>query len=192
MSRSGSNVHTRFNSLINGRLTFSSILEEIPIKIRTNPLLGAFMDTLSAPAADGHQAAPPASASSAPLPPSYSVLNLGTSGVTKNLEQIIEVVDAYRTEEGNLAYMQRQIAREKTRLDAYVAKRKEDNVARAAQGLPPLPEEDVTRLFKVPPEPNRLESMLLLGRIDAYSKTLEETASTGLVKMYAARGTTGV
>ena len=115
------------------------------------------------------------------------MLNLGTSGVSKNLEQIIEAVDAYRAEEGNLAYMQRQIAREKSRLEAYVAKRKEDNAARVAQGLPPLPEEDVTRLFKVPVEPSRLDSMLLLGRIDAYSKTLEETSSTGLVKMYAAK-----
>lgn len=148
------------------------------------------MEGLSAPSASGHQGTPIA-AGSAALPPSYSVLNLGTSGVSKNLEQIIEAVDAYRTEEGNLAYMQRQIAREKTRLDAYVAKRKEDNATRAAQGLPPLPEEDVSRLFKIPAEPSRLDSMLLLGRIDAYSKTLEETASTGLVKMYAARGATG-
>ena len=61
---------------------------------------------------------------------------------------------------------------------------------RIAQGLAPLPEDDVSRMFKIPPEPSRLESMLLLGRIDAYSKALEETASTGLVKMYAARGTT--
>lgn len=120
------------------------------------------------------------------------MLNLGTSSVTKNLEQVIESLDAYKTEEGNIAYNQRQIAREKAKADAYVAKRKEDSAARVAQGLAPLPEEDVSRLFKIPPEPSRLESMLLLGRIDAYSKTLEETSSTGLVKMYAARGTTNV
>ena len=93
------------------------------------------------------------------------------------MEQIIEAVDAYRTEEGNLAYMQRQIAREKAKADAYVAKRKEENATRTAAGLAPLPEEDVSRLFKIPPEPSRLESMLLLGRIDAYGKSLEETAS---------------
>lgn len=147
------------------------------------------MEELKTPTAGGHQGTPIA-AGSAALPPSYSVLNLGTAGVQKSLEQIIEVVDAYRTEEGNLAYMQRQIAREKSRMDGYVAKRKEDNAARAAQGLPPLPEEDVNRLFKVPAEPSRLDSMLLLGRIDAYSKTLEETTSTGLVKLYAVRGST--
>ncbi|PSS37552.1 hypothetical protein PHLCEN_2v568 [Hermanssonia centrifuga] len=172
-------------SLINHRMTFSSILEEIPIRIRTSPLLGAFLDTLSAPSVS---AEPSFTKPSSALPPSFSVLNLGTNNVSKNLEQIIEAMDAYKTEEGNLAYMQRQIAREKGKADAYVAKRKDDNAARIAQGLAPLPEEDVSRLFKIPVEPSRLDSMLLLGRIDAYSKTLEETSSTALVKMYASRG----
>jgi len=88
--------------------------------------------------------------------------------------------------------MQRQIAREKARADAYVAKRKEENAGRIAQGLAPLPEEDVSRLFKIPAEPSRLDSMLLLGKIDAYAKSLAETSSTGLVKMYAAKANSGV
>lgn len=126
------------------------------------------------------------------MPPSFSTLELGTSGVTRNLESIIETVDAYRTEEGNLAYLLRQIAREKARADNYVAKRKEENVARVAQGLVPLPEEDVGRLFKIPSEPSRLECMLLLGRMDAYAKSLEGTAGAGLVKMYGARASSGI
>lgn len=180
-------------SLIDHRLTFSSILEELPVRIRTNSLMGSFLQTLTEPStpsvADGH---PSAAASSAALPPSFSSLNLGTANVSRNLEHIIEALDAYKTEEGNLAYLHRQIAREKQKADAYVGKRKEENVARVAQGLAPLPEEDVSRLFKIPAEPSRLESMLLLGRIDAYSKALAETSSTGLVKMYAAKTSPGV
>jgi translation initiation factor 3 subunit H len=99
----------------------------------------------------------------------------------------VEGLDNYRTEENNVAYLSRQIAREKARVDAYIANRKEENVRRAAQDLPPLPEEDITRLFKVPPEPSRLESMLLLGQIDALAKNLEESTSTGLVRIYAAQ-----
>lgn len=178
------------HSLIGHRLTFSSILEEVPITIRTNPLLSAFLDTLVTPSQTVSE--PSLAPTSAALPPSFAVLNLGTNSVSRNLEQIIEAFDAYKTEEGNIAYNQRQIARERAKADAYVAKRKEDNAFRVAQGLSPLPEEDVNRLFKIPPEPSRLDSMLLLGRIDAYSKTLEETSSTGLVKMYAARGTASV
>lgn len=120
------------------------------------------------------------------MQPSYSALDLGTGGMTRNLEQIVEAIDNYRTEEGNVSYVMRQITREKSKAENYIAKRKEENQGRVAQGLAPLPEEDVTRLFKIPAEPSRLESLLLLGQIDALGKSLQGTSGTGLVKMYAA------
>lgn len=172
------------HSLISHRLTFSSILEEIPLKIRTNPLLSSFLGTVAEPAT-------PQSTGASVLDPSFSVLDLGTAGLTRNMEQIVEAVEAYRTEEGNLSYLSRQIARERAKADAYVAKRKEENQVRIAQGLAPLPEEDIARLFKIPPEPSRLESLLQLGQIDAYAKSLEGTASTGLLKMYGAKAGSG-
>lgn len=178
-------------SLMNHRLTFSSILEEVPLKIRTNALLKAFLGSL----AESHTAAELSGGSNAAgldsLEPSFSVLDLGTAGVTRNLEQIVEAVDNYRTEEGNLSYLSRQIARERAKAENHVMKRKEENQARVAQGLAPLPEDDVSRLFKIPPEPSRLESLLLLGQIDAYSKSLAVTASSGLVKMYAVNAGSG-
>jgi translation initiation factor 3 subunit H len=180
---------------MNHRLTFSSILEEVPLKIRTNALLSAFLGRLAESKTEGLSGATGGSSAgsgsasvgsgSTGLEPSFSVLDLGTAGVTRNLEQIVEAVDNYRTEEGNLSYLSRQIARERAKAENYVTKRKEENQARVAQGLAPLPEDDVSRLFKIPPEPSRLESLLLLGQIDAYSKNLAVTASTGLVKMYA-------
>ncbi|KAL6304288.1 hypothetical protein BKA93DRAFT_733537 [Sparassis latifolia] len=179
-------------SLINHRLTFSAILEEVPLKIRTNALLSSFLGALSESTVSPVVGAKPSAASSsAALPPSFSALNLGTSSVARNLEHIVDAVDNYRTEEGNLAYLQRQITREKARAEAYVSKRKEENATRVAQGLAPLPEEDVSRLFKIPVEPSRLESLLVLGKIDAYAKSLAETSSTGLVKMYAAKANSG-
>ncbi|RDX52072.1 hypothetical protein OH76DRAFT_1400989 [Lentinus brumalis] len=180
------------SSLIDHRLTFSSILEEVPLKVRANALVSSFLGALAEAApSPAAQANPALASSSAAIPPSYTRLNLGTANMPRNLELITEALDNYKTEEGNLAYLQRQIARERVRADAYVAKRKEENASRVAAGLAPLPEEDVSRLFKIPPEPSRLDSMLLLGRIDAYGKSLEETASTGLVKMYAAKANSG-
>ncbi|KAJ7837514.1 translation initiation factor 3 subunit 3 [Mycena olivaceomarginata] len=168
------------SSLVNHRLTFSSILEEIPLQ-------GLSWDLSPNRHPPSFRTQTPETARTHPIPPSFSALDLGTTGLTKNLEQIIEAVDNYRTEEGNLAYLSRQIARERSRADMYVAKRKEENAARVAQDLAPLPEEDVARLFKIPAEPSRLESMLLLGQIDAYGKSLESTASSGLIKMYGVR-----
>lgn len=179
------------HSLISHRLTFSSIVEEVPLRVRTNALVSSFLETLGSSSATATDANPSSASSGVALPPSFSVLNLGGGGATRNLEQIVEAMDAYKTEEGNLGYLQRQIAREKSKAEAYVTKRKEENAMRVSQGLAPLPEEDVSRLFKIPPEPSRLESMLLLGRIGAYAKSLEETSSAGLVKMYAAKAGTG-
>ena len=159
-------------------LTFSSIVEEVPLKIRTNALLSSF-------AIDGSKTWE-LSRLPGGVARSFGQLDMGRGGLLRNLEQIGEAVDNYRTEEGNLAYLTRQIARERVRAENYVAKRKEENAGRVAQGLAPLPEEDVGRLFKIPAEPSRLESMLLLGQIDAYGKSLAGTASMDLVKMYAA------
>lgn len=126
--------------------------------------------------------------SHAPIPVDFSHLDLGLpSALIRNMEQVIEGLDSLRTEENNVAYLSRQITREKTKADAYLATRKEENIRRVAQGLPPLPEEDVSRLFKIPPEPSRLESMLLLGQIDSAAKNLEEATSTSLARVYAAQ-----
>nr|GAT43231.1 predicted protein [Mycena chlorophos] len=157
-------------SLVNHRLTFSAILEEIPLQVRVNPLLGSFLNTLTKSSPSTLPEASPDAARTSVVPPAFAALDLRASGLTRNLEQIIETVDSYRNEEGNVAFLQRQIARERAKAENYMAKRKEENLARAAQDLAPLPEEDVTRLFKIPPEPSRLESMLLLGQIDAYAK----------------------
>lgn len=181
-------------SLIEHRLTFSSIFEELPIRIHTSALASAFLSMVSKPSSPttlqsyAAQSMTTLARPYSSLPPDFSHLDLGLpSAVTRNLEQVVEGLDSYRTEENNVAYLTRQIAREKTRADAYVTTRKEENARRIAQGLSPLPEEDVSRLFKIPPEPSRLESMLLLGQIDASAKNLEEATGTGLVRIYAAQ-----
>ncbi|KAG6902916.1 hypothetical protein C0995_010086 [Termitomyces sp. Mi166 len=158
----------------------------VPLKIRTNALLSSFLDTVAQADETTGDIGGEVGTGSA-LPPSFRTLDFGRAGLTKNLEHIVEAIDNYRTEEGNLAYLSRQIARERSKADSYIAKRKEENATRVAQGLAPLPEEDVGRLFKIPAEPSRLESLLLLGQIDGYGKSLEGSASSGLVKMYAAK-----
>lgn len=73
-----------------------------------------------------------------------------------------------------------------------MAKRREENATRVEQGLAPLPDEDVNRLFRIQQEPNRLESMLLLGQIDAYAKSTLGAAGSRLAKMYGAGAGIGV
>lgn len=170
-------------SLIKHELIFSRIFEEIPIIVRNSPLLNAFMNTLTTPSPQASLATPPSI-----LSPPFAPLDLDpTSLVTRNLEAILDTMESQKNEESNVSYAHRQIAREKAKADAYVAKRKEESAMRVAQGLAPLPEEDVSRLFRIPAEPSRLEGMLYMGQIDAQAKTLDLAASANLVKMYAAR-----
>lgn len=178
-------------SLASHQLTFSSILEEIPLKIRTNPLMNSFLGELGRTSNSPLSDTTPDQATISTLPPSFWVLNLNSGSSAKNLEQIAEVLDNFRTEEGNIGYITRVIAREKAKAEAHIAKRKEENAERISKGLAPLPEEDAYRLFKIPNEPTRLESMLLLGQLDALAKSLGETSATSLVKLYGATAGSG-
>mgnify|MGYP006911659629 FL=1 len=81
----------------------------------------------------------------------------------------------------------RQIAREKARADAFLTRRKAENATRESAGLAPLPLDEVNKLFKIPAEPNRLESLLLLNQLDSAAQRLTETATVGTVQLNAAR-----
>lgn len=161
--------------------------------IRTSALLNALLGTLSEPSSDpsvnpSDFPVPTLSVPQSSLPPSFAALNLESPNyLTSNLERIVEGLDDYKNEENNLGYLSRQIAREKARAETYMQKRREENTARVAAGLAPMPEDDVARLFKIPTDPSRLESMMLLGQVDSYAKTLEGLASSQLVKTYATR-----
>ncbi|KAG8720754.1 hypothetical protein FRC08_018295 [Ceratobasidium sp. 394] len=166
-------------SLINNQLTFSSIMEEFPVTVRNSSLLSAFISSLSQPSAPTSLS--PSSFPSAPIAPSFTSFDLTPSS---HLERLVDAADAVKAEESNLAYHARQHARERTRAEA---KRADENAQRAADGLPPLTEEDFARMFKLPPEPSRLESMLLLGQLDAHAKTTAAASAAEMVKMYLAR-----
>lgn len=167
-------------SLLEHQITFSTILEELPVTIRTSPLLTAFLDSISTLSSSDP--------STSSLSTSFAHLDgPAPASITKTMDALLDTLDTHRTEENNVAFHARQIARERTRADQYVQKRKEENAARVAQGLAPLPEEDVSRLFKIPADPGRLETTLLLGQMDAYAKNLETASAAAMVSLYASQ-----
>lgn len=46
----------------------------------------------------------------------------------------------------------------------YVQRRQQENAQRQSRGEPPLPEEDLTKLFKPPQPPPRMDSLLIAGQ----------------------------
>lgn len=187
---------TKFTAqnLIDHKLTFSNILQEIPVSLHNTALLDAFLATLSTPVPRGPALLPPTSAQllahppTAPITHPHSLLTLAhTPVLSSSLEATLEALDEHSNEAGVVGYQSRQLARERTRADAYLARKKAENAAREAQGLAPLPIEDVNRLFKLPAEPSRLESTMLLGQLDESSKTLAEISALAAVQLHAAR-----
>lgn len=154
-------------------------MEEFPVTVHNSSLLSAFLSNLSLPSPSASLS--PSAFPSAPVAPSFIPFDLSPN---THLERLVDAADAVKAEESNLAYHARQHARERTRAET---KRAEENAQRAAEGLPPLTDEDVQRMFRLPPEPSRLESMLLLGQLDAHAKSAAVSSAAELVKMYLAR-----
>ncbi|CAE6458918.1 unnamed protein product [Rhizoctonia solani] len=166
-------------SLISNQLTFSTIMEELSVTVHNTSLLSAFLSNLSLPTRPTSMS--PSAFPSAPIEPSFLSFDLNPS---THIERLVDAADAVKAEEGNLAYHARQHARERTRAET---KRAEEDAQRASQGLPSMTDEEFARMFRLPPEPSRLESMLLLGQLDAQAKSAAVASSAEMVKMYLAR-----
>lgn len=175
-------------------LTFANVLTEIPVRIRNTALLDAFLATLTTEGEPAPRIVPRTSKERlsepaiVPVPPSFPDLTLALEPVlVSTAESTLDVAEAYAAEAGNVGYQARQITREKAKAEAFVTRRKAENATREAAGLAPLPLDDVARQFKIPTEPSRLDSLLLLNQLDAAARRVVDTASVGVVQLEAAR-----
>jgi len=180
--------------LIEHRLTFSNVLIEIPVHVRNTALMDAMLSTFMTENVPESRIAPRTSKELLTHPidmhvaPDNMDLNLALEPVlVSTLESTLDAAEAYASESGNVGYQARQIAREKARADAFLTRRKAENATRESAGLAPLPLDEVNKLFKIPAEPNRLESLLLLNQLDSAAQRLTETATVGTVQLNAAR-----
>lgn len=187
---------TKFTAqnLIDHKLTFSNILIEIPVSLHNTALLDAFLATLATPEPRGPSLLAPSTSEllanppTAPITAPHSLLTLAHTPVLSSaLETSLDALDDYANESGIVGYQSRQLARERGRAEAFLARRKAENAAREAQGLAPLPIEDINKMFKLPAEPSRLDSTMLLGQLDDSSKKLAEISALSAVQLYAAR-----
>lgn len=65
-----------------------------------------------------------------------------------------------------------------------LAKQAQDNASRKAKDEEPLPDEDITKLFRPVPVPSRLNSMIVSGQINTYSQHISQFCSQSLAKLY--------
>lgn len=171
-------------SLQKHNLTHRDILVELPLTIHNSHLLTSLLHQLDNPT----PAPLPELSLSAPMPlaPNFDALDLSIDPfLEKNSDLLLESIETHYSEVNNQQYYNRQLAREQTKISAWQAKRKSENQLRASAKQPLLPEDEWQRLFKLPQEPSRLETLLNSKQIEQYSKQIDAFTASVSAKMFA-------
>jgi translation initiation factor 3 subunit H len=178
-------------------LRYQDIFEELPVEIHNSHLITSFIHQLQCPT----PAAPtdlPASLSalesspfskSTTLNPNFDNLSLSIDPfLEKNCDLLLDSIEAHNTEVNNYQYYQRVLGREQQKINNWKQKRAQENATRATLKQPLLPEDEWQRLFKLPAEPSRLESMLNTRQVEQFSRQVDSFVSATTGKMFAVKG----
>jgi translation initiation factor 3 subunit H len=123
------------------------------------------------------------------LAPTFDKLSISVDPfLSQTCDNLLESIETYHVEANNFSYYSRALAREQTKIAQWQAKRKAENAARALSKQPPLPEDEWQRLFKLPTEPSRLESMLNTRQVEQYTRQVDGFVSATTGKMFAVKG----
>ncbi|KAJ3045494.1 Eukaryotic translation initiation factor 3 subunit H [Rhizophlyctis rosea] len=192
-------------SLIQHKLTPTSIFQSLPVKIRNSHLLSALLhdldenasyspsvrDSISHPASNFNSRIP---TEISPLTPNFDNLELGVeSYLERHLEYLGETVEEHGQEQWRWQGWQRSLQKEQQRLQQTVSKRRAENATRASSGLPPIYGDEelqvsspaLTKLLAS--EPSRLETLIITNQIDTYCKQINQFAGPALSKMFVTK-----
>ncbi|KAI9836125.1 MAG: hypothetical protein M1837_003459 [Sclerophora amabilis] len=183
-------------SLQKSGLSYKDILVELPLNIHNSHLLTSFLHQLPSKPRTEELSIPTNLAaltkdSNVPQPPLFPNLDSLDLSIDPFLEKtcdlLLDSIETHYVELGNHQYYQRQLGREQAKITAWQTKRKGENAARAAAKQTPLPEDEWTRLFKLPQEPSRLEGLLNSRQVEQYARQVDGFSASISSKMFAAR-----
>lgn len=179
-------------------LKYSDIIQELPVQIHNSHLITTFLNQIPRSLLSQHPLPPPTSASeieshhaikSDPLAPSFSALSLTIDPfLSQTADNLLDSIETHHVEANNFSYYSRALAREQAKIQQWQAKRKAENAARALSKQTPLDENEWQRLFKLPTEPSRLESMLNSRQVEQYARQVDGFVAGTTGKMFAVRG----
>jgi translation initiation factor 3 subunit H len=178
-------------------LKYQDIFVELPIHIHNSHLLTSFLHQIPSPPPSEPLEFPASLAAlnqgpiarSSVLSPNFDNLSLSIDPfLEKNCDLLLDAIETHHTENNNFQYYQRSLAREQAKIANWQTKRKAENLSRATLKQPPLPEDEWQRLFKLPQEPSRLESMLNSRQVEQYSRQIDGFVSSTTGKMFAVKG----
>ncbi|OEL38090.1 Eukaryotic translation initiation factor 3 subunit H, partial [Dichanthelium oligosanthes] len=116
----------------------------------------------------------------------FDRLKLSTAPfMERNLEFLIGCMDDLSSEQNKFQYYYRNVSRQQSQQQAWLQKRRQENMARKAAGEEPLPEEDPSNpIFKPIPEPSRLEGYLVTNQISSYCNHINGVAGQNFNRLY--------
>lgn len=185
------------SSLQKSGLRYQDFFVELPIQIHNSHILTSFLHQLPTPPPDGPLKEPNSIASiesdpfisSNPLSPNFDNLSLSIDPfLSQTCDLLLDTIETHHTESNNFSYYSRALAREQTKIQQWQTKRKAENAARSLSKQPLLPEDEWQRLFKLPTEPSRLESMLNSRQVEQYTRQVDGFVAGVTGKMFAVRG----
>jgi len=152
------------------KISYESLFIEIPIVIKNSPLTNIMMSEL---------------AEMVPEEEGTHFLDLGTASVLENhLRCLMERVDELNQEATKYNKHQQMVIRQDIEKNRMLAKHHQENVIREQKREPPIPDEEVTKLFRPLPVPPRLNSMIVSGQINTYAQHISQFCSQSLAKLY--------
>jgi translation initiation factor 3 subunit H len=184
-------------SIQKSNLRYQDILVELPVQIHNSHLLTSFLHQLPQQPPKNTDLEFPSSLaalsrdpeiSATPLAPNLDSLDLSIDPfLEKTCDLILESIENHQTENNNAQYYQRSLAREQAKIQQWQQKRKQENVLRVQQKQPPLPEDEWQKLFKLPQEPSRLESLLVGRQVEQYARQVDGFSAVVSGKMFAVK-----
>ncbi|XP_002737572.1 eukaryotic translation initiation factor 3 subunit H-like [Saccoglossus kowalevskii] len=156
-------------SIKKSSLSYEQMFEEIPIVIKNSHLINTLLCEIEnkSPPKEGN------------------FLNLATGSVLKkNLRLLMDSVDELNQDTNKFINYQRNVGKQQQAKQQYLYKRTQENMALQGRGEAPLPEEDLSKIFKPITVPSRLDSLLVAGQIKHHTDLVNQFASQSFGKLF--------
>ncbi|XP_070555504.1 eukaryotic translation initiation factor 3 subunit H-like [Ptychodera flava] len=159
------------DSIRKANLSFQQMFEEIPIVIRNSHLINAMLCEIQS--------------TQTSQPDNFLSLTTGPV-LAKQLRLLMDSVDEANQDNNKYMNYLRNVAKQESAKQQYKYKRQQENAARQSRGEPPLPEEDITKIFKPIQVPARLDGLLIAGQINHHTDQIKQFAGQSFGKLFMA------
>lgn len=116
------------------------------------------------------------------------LLDLGSlSTVDRQMRSLMESIDELSQEAARFNAYQRQVSKQAQDKHKYIQKKAADNATRQARGDKPLPDEDLSKMFRPVPPVGRLDAAVVSGQVAQYGNELQQFCAQALGKQFMAK-----